>query len=56
MAHTTHANAKLAPAGRLALARCIVEDGWPLSQAGDSGRPRHSAVRYRFPAAASSPF
>ncbi|MBB6170959.1 hypothetical protein HNR23_001019 [Nocardiopsis mwathae] len=35
MAHTTHANAKLAPAGRLALARCIVEDGWPLRRAAE---------------------
>ncbi len=25
-----HANASLTPKGRLALARCIVEDGWPL--------------------------
>ncbi|MBB5492374.1 hypothetical protein HNR07_003511 [Nocardiopsis metallicus] len=26
MAHTTHANARLTPAGRLELARCVVED------------------------------
>lgn len=25
MAHMTHANARLTPAGRLALARCVVE-------------------------------
>jgi transposase InsO family protein len=30
-----HANAKLAPAGRLALAECIVEDGWPLRRAAE---------------------
>ncbi|NKZ02148.1 IS481 family transposase, partial [Nocardiopsis alborubida] len=33
MPHTTHANATLTPAGRLALARCIVEDQWPLRRA-----------------------
>ncbi len=30
-----HANAKLAPAGRLKLAECIVEDGWPLRRAAE---------------------
>ena len=30
-----HANAKLAPAGRLALAICIVEDGWLLRRAAE---------------------
>jgi len=29
----SHANAKLAPLGRLALARCVVDDRWPLRQA-----------------------
>ncbi|MEE2036702.1 hypothetical protein Q8791_05630 [Nocardiopsis sp. CT-R113] len=29
MPHTTHANARLTPAGRLALARCVVDQGWP---------------------------
>ena len=31
----SHANAVLAPAGRLRLARLIVEDGWPLRRAAD---------------------
>ena len=30
-----HANAKLAPRGRLELARCVVEDGWPLRRAAE---------------------
>ena len=30
-----HANAKLTPRGRLALAQCIVEDGWPIRRAGE---------------------
>lgn len=29
----SHANARLAPRGRLELARCIVDDGWPLRRA-----------------------
>ncbi|NYJ34370.1 IS481 family transposase [Nocardiopsis aegyptia] len=35
MPHTTHANARLAPAGRLALARCVVDDQWPLRRAAE---------------------
>ncbi|GAA1086827.1 hypothetical protein GCM10009642_27310 [Nocardiopsis metallicus] len=35
MTHITHANARLTPAGRLALARCVVEDGWPLRRAAE---------------------
>jgi transposase InsO family protein len=31
----SHANAKLAPRGRLELARCVVEDGWPLRRAAE---------------------
>jgi transposase InsO family protein len=31
----SHANAPLAPAGRLRLARCVVEQGWPLRRAAD---------------------
>ena len=31
----THANAPLTPTGRLRLARCIVEDGWPLRRAAE---------------------
>ncbi|HET8970443.1 MAG TPA: leucine zipper domain-containing protein, partial [Candidatus Nanopelagicales bacterium] len=30
-----HANALLTPRGRLALARCIVEDGWSLRRAAE---------------------
>jgi transposase InsO family protein len=30
-----HANAKLAPKGRLALARCVVDEGWPLRRAAE---------------------
>src|SRR5690348_4079336 len=30
-----HANAKLTPRGRLELARCVVEDGWPLRRAAE---------------------
>ncbi len=50
MAHITHANAKLTPTGRLALARCIVDQGWPLLQAipavrGRAGRPQSRARR-----------
>ena len=35
MVHTTHANARLTPTGRLALARCVVEDGWALRRAAE---------------------
>jgi len=31
----THPNAPLAPAGRLRLARCVVQDGWPLRRAAE---------------------
>lgn len=30
-----HANAPLTPTGRLRLARCVVDDGWPLRRAAD---------------------
>ena len=30
-----HGNAPLAPAGRLRLARCVVDDGWPLRRAAE---------------------
>jgi hypothetical protein len=30
-----HANATLTPRGRLALARCVVEDGWSLRRAAE---------------------
>ena len=31
----SHANAILTPAGRLRLAKCVVDDGWPLRRAAD---------------------
>jgi transposase InsO family protein len=31
----SHANAKLAARGRLALARCVVDDGWPIRRAAE---------------------
>ncbi|MEV6711817.1 leucine zipper domain-containing protein, partial [Lentzea sp. NPDC051208] len=31
----THANAPLTELGRLRLARCVVEDGWPLRRAAE---------------------
>ncbi len=31
----SHADASLTPTGRLRLARCIVDDGWPLRRAAD---------------------
>ncbi|WP_410669435.1 IS481 family transposase [Amycolatopsis sp. cmx-4-68] len=31
----THVNAPLTPTGRLRLARCVVDDGWPLRRAAD---------------------
>lgn len=31
----SHANASLTPTGRLRLARCVVDDGWPLRRAAD---------------------
>jgi transposase InsO family protein len=43
--HVTHANAKLTPAGRLALARCIVEDGWPLRRAAERFQVSHTTAR-----------
>ena len=31
----SHANAPLTPTGRLRLARCVVDDGWPLRRAAE---------------------
>ena len=31
----SHANAQLAPRGRLALAQCVVDDGWSLRRAAE---------------------
>jgi transposase InsO family protein len=48
----THANAPLTPAGRLRLARCVVEEGWPLRRAAERfqvsvGTAKRWADRYR---------
>ena len=48
----SHANAILTPAGRLRLARCVVEQRWPLRRAAErfgvsAGTARRWAVRYR---------
>ena len=48
----SHANAPLSPTGRLRLARCVVEDGWPLRRAADRfgvsvTTAQRWAVRYR---------
>lgn len=44
MAHITHANARLTPAGRLALARCVVEDGWTLRRAAERWAGRYRTL------------
>lgn len=48
----SHANATLTPRGRLRLARCVVEDGWPLRRAAERFQVSVStaarwATRYR---------
>jgi transposase InsO family protein len=53
----SHANASLTPTGRLRLARCIVEDGWPLRRAAERfdvsvTTARRWAERYRAEGAA----
>ena len=40
-----HANALLTPRGRLALARCIVEDGWSLRRAAERFQTSHNTAR-----------
>jgi transposase len=45
MPHTTQTNASLAPAGRLALARCVVEDGWPLRRAAECFQVSRTTAR-----------
>lgn len=47
-----HRNAPLTPTGRLRLARCIVDDGWPLRRAAERFQVSHTtatrwATRYR---------
>ena len=48
----SHANATLTPRGRLLLARCVVDDGWPLRRAAERFHVSHKtaarwAGRYR---------
>jgi transposase InsO family protein len=48
----SHANATLTPRGRLLLARCVVEDSWPLRRAAERFNVSHKtaerwAARYR---------
>ena len=40
-----HANALLTPRGRLALARCVVDDGWPLRRAAERFQCSHNTAR-----------
>lgn len=52
-----HRNAPLTPTGRLRLARCVVEDGWPLRRAAERFQVSHTtaarwAQRYRHHGAA----
>ena len=47
-----HRNAPLTETGRLRLARCVVEDGWPLRRAAERFQVSHTtearwAARYR---------
>ncbi|MFG3257738.1 leucine zipper domain-containing protein, partial [Streptomyces sp. NPDC048172] len=47
-----HRNAPLTPTGRLRLARCVVEEGWPLRRAAERFQVSHTtatrwADRYR---------
>ncbi|WP_143659771.1 leucine zipper domain-containing protein, partial [Streptomyces pharetrae] len=48
----SHRNAPLTPTGRLRLARCVVDDGWPLRRAAERFQVSHTtaarwANRYR---------
>ncbi|WP_345664735.1 leucine zipper domain-containing protein, partial [Streptomyces iranensis] len=52
-----HRNAPLTPTGRLRLARCVVDDGWPLRRAAERSQVSHTtaarwAHRYRHHGAA----
>jgi hypothetical protein len=40
-----HANASLTELGRLRLARCVVEDGWPLRRAAERFQVSHNTAR-----------
>ena len=48
----SHRDAPLTPTGRLRLARCVVDDGWPLRRAAEHFQVSHTtaarwAGRYR---------
>ncbi|MEV7367316.1 leucine zipper domain-containing protein, partial [Streptomyces sp. NPDC091299] len=48
----SHRNAPLTPTGRLRLARCVVDDGWPVRRAAERFQVSHTtaarwAGRYR---------
>ncbi|MGA5489695.1 leucine zipper domain-containing protein, partial [Streptomyces pseudogriseolus] len=48
----SHRNAPLTPTGRLRLARCVVDEGWPLRRAAERFQVSHTtaarwAGRYR---------
>lgn len=45
MAHVTHPNAPLTPTGRLALAHCVVEDGWAPRRAAERFQASHTTAR-----------
>src|SRR5215475_4564380 len=52
-----HRNALLTEAGRLRLARCVIDDGWPLRRAAERFQVSHTtaarwAARYRAQGAA----
>ncbi|CAL9629606.1 hypothetical protein SUDANB43_06019 [Streptomyces sp. enrichment culture] len=40
----SHRNAQLTPTGRLRLARCVVDDGWPLRRAAERFQVSHTTV------------
>lgn len=42
----SHANALLTPRGRLQLARCVVDDGWPLRRAAERFQVSPTAKRW----------
>ncbi|MEU8918851.1 leucine zipper domain-containing protein, partial [Streptomyces nigrescens] len=42
----SHRNAPLTPTGRLRLARCVVDDGWPLRRAAERFQVHTTAARW----------
>lgn len=43
----SHRNAPLTPTGRLRLARCVVDDGWPLRRAAERFQVSHTTAARR---------